>query len=417
MANATDVLIRFILALPMSEAQFLIFLGHLFEVLRAASENRRCYQLCPRATLRGCGNMESRDDGAATQPTGRVVDVVWSFKHVPLHGIAWVVSHINARLLRAREAVVIVAAASLGDCDSSGGLNYGFARLHGGSCWPFYTSRLHGGSETVRKRKLRRRIWDARQPSREWDVSSLSLHEIVEMRDGSGPWRQGHVMSLHPLHVQELGDEDEYNEDMQDCYVWDEVRGLQDALGCRLFGYEYDTEEIEEMSSDDEPEVAEDAGILGDTKGWWTVHTHCAHLTPKAESMRPLLERVITASDPDSPRYRVAYVKKLAELRIQEADPFAHVAEPSHLQTMDAVLPGWQHPGNFFAKRYLCAILRQAADPFHLLAGRIADYVLSEGAPLHVVAERLCRAWGSDEGGSYVIPPLYPWDRHCCCQR
>lgn len=344
MANATDVLIRFVLNVSITELQFLAFLSHLWRVLREVSEDHRSYQRCPRATLRGSG---------VDVPSGRVIDVVWSFKHHPRRGIAWVIAQVNAQLLRRNEQFAILVAVSMGDCDSYGGLNYGFARQVALlEDVPFYTSQ-----------KTENDSLDSSQKAENDSVDSLQEAENDSVEDD-----------------EEMGeDEDVY---------------------------------------DREPKKASDAGILGDADQWWQVVHHRTSLSSEAEPMRREIEDVITASADIGQntgacdfegKHQLKYAAKVKELQVKEIDLFAHIAEPAHVQIMDAILPGWQHPTSFLQKLYVIALLEAALPPLCILAGRIAEFVFPSSTPLHVVTERIWY-WGSDASVTQLVPSLRPWD-------
>ena len=122
MANATDVLLRFILRMAVSMEDFRELLDLVIRVLRESSENGRSYQVQPEAFLRGCQSSNA----------GRVIDVRWSFKHVPQGSLTSILSTINVYIQESRfgdsSQNSCLAVFSLGAHDSNFVLRFGAAQ-------------------------------------------------------------------------------------------------------------------------------------------------------------------------------------------------------------------------------------------------------------------------------------------------
>lgn len=316
MANATDVLIRLILSASITEPQFVVFLSHLWSVLRQISRDRRSYQCCPRATLRG---------SAGDLSHGQVMDVVWSFKHGPLRGIAWVVAHINARLIQSKEHFIVLAAASIGDCDSYGGLNYGIAQqLPLCNDLPFYASQRAGNDSMEGKEDI----------DSDEDACQSEKNKSSADSDENVLWSEPNIASDAGIQ----GDVDQ----------WWLVQHHRASLSPLVEPMRSEIENVITASSDIDVDVG--------------------------------------ACDYE---YQRKYVAKMKELQIEEVDIFAHLTEPAHVQCMDFILPGWQHSTCFLANLYLMALLQAGPPPLGILRERIATYLFPQSIPLFVVAERL----------------------------
>lgn len=123
MANATDVLLRFILRMAVSMEDFRELLDLVIDVLRETSQYRRSYQVQPEAFLRGC----------QLSNAGRVIDVRWSFRHVPLGSLTSILSTLNVYIQESRfgkglSANSCLAVFSLGAHDSDFVLRFGAAQ-------------------------------------------------------------------------------------------------------------------------------------------------------------------------------------------------------------------------------------------------------------------------------------------------
>lgn len=123
MANATDVLLRFILRMAVSMEDFRELLDLVIDVLRETSQYRRSYQVQPEAFLRGC----------QLSNAGRVIDVRWSFRHVPLGSLTSILSTLNVYIQESRfgkglSANSCLAVFRLGAHDSDFVLRFGAAQ-------------------------------------------------------------------------------------------------------------------------------------------------------------------------------------------------------------------------------------------------------------------------------------------------
>ncbi|CAK8986848.1 unnamed protein product [Durusdinium trenchii] len=116
MANATDVIFRFILQVSLSVERFSRWLEEVaVPALRQSSENGWSYQVGPSAVLRG------------SDSAGQVVDVQWSFKHGPQESLDWILCSMNVSS-KATGDPPVVAAFCLGAYDSNFLLRFGMAR-------------------------------------------------------------------------------------------------------------------------------------------------------------------------------------------------------------------------------------------------------------------------------------------------